>query len=1013
MSSDNNISQYKSAISIVKHFSSLIKDKIINSNTEKISQDASSFVSLHESAIGDFLQIGFNEMNFYKRECNISTAILPRTLFANLIQEDLSLVFGQPSKTNFFLAFYIKDILKYAVKDEKIESIKRLRINKDSSFVIYGQYSFVLDHSIDIEIMNPDSINPTFKATFDTSDKYTSSLSDVNNNLLNVKKLKINKADCIGFDVPARQYKREYYETIVNTVDVTDLKYEYSNNLMGFEVLYKTSTSESFIALTGYPEGTNPGNNGYNYELRKTGGVNSIIIKFGKNTSSFKPAIRSTIKVIIYTTMGAAGNMSFPSIDENPLSLSFSMSQDKNNDYEMAITRLTPKVGTRSNQSSGGKNQMTFEEIRNHIISRKNSSEIITDSSLKRKAAEYGFSSENTRHDVIGVFYKLSSYLKDSDGSFIASGCGNFVFYFDDLMLRNEMKARLIKPSHVFVYDGNNYNFRKTPDTYKEYVSKYKNNSELQVSFPYFIKIESTSSFKINVYDLACNDYYYTSVIDNLSIVLDNISINNIYIRRNPSAEKVKVDNGKMDGVYIISFNASVGENTINALKTLDDPDNYIKFRLAFVSKNNDSKKFWCDAIINRTEDGDLDIDDKKMSISLSATLFTTNNINSFEELCFSNYSLKSFPINTVSVEEYYMPMEMDMYIYIIFQSEAYFKYRTKDYDKYLTNEELKNNYYVGIIYELENVVFGKSLTNIFNFNGDVLIQDTDYDIYTEPVYKTYEKDEFATDETGRLLYEVKEYYDTDGQKMEISTPKIKHRKGDYVLDLEGNKIILHDIGDAKLDENGEVVKLTKNKYYCIINDVPFYNRIYNVNNKYFDIINSYESMISKIESMRSIVLKGITLSLSVKGCFGSSKNWYYFNKISREYENLDNMAISIKIGVKFNSELVTSDKEFNKTKIITLTEKYIKENATTEFSYDGLSTYLKKEIPSIVSLTLFNINNYDSNVTEYLVKKLEADSIDNEILCLKHDVDDVNSSYIENSENIIFKPAIDIVDIP
>lgn len=1011
-SENSSLIQYKSPVGIAKYMADALKNKVLNTD-EKLTEKPSTFVSILTSNLAELGAVSFYEANFFKRECNLNTAILYRTLFRNLLDSDLALVFGQPSKTTFFLAYQVQELLDYAIADDEVSTIKRLRINKDCVFTIFGQQTFVLDHSVDIEIVNPDSNNPTFKATFDTSDKFTSSLSDVNNTLLNVRRYRYNGIDYVGFDIPARQYKREYTEVIINSEETSDIKLEYTNHLMGFEVLYKVTGSETWRLLSGTPEGLVPGTYGYNYELSNVGGSKGIIIRFGKNTGDFNPALRSTLKIVVYTTTGSKGNMSFPNLVYEPNGLAFSYLQDKENDYEMALTKLRNLVGVRSTSSTGGKDQMSFEEIRNYIISRKNSSEIITDSSLRRKASEYGFSTENTRHDILGINYRLSQHLKDSNGDYISSGYGKFIFYFDDLILRSEVKARLIKPSHIFTLNKSNgvYYYTKTPDSYRDYVTKYKNNTETQVSFPYFLKIEATDVFRLKVYDLAANNTYFTEVENSLTAILDNISINNILIYRNPSAEKVIVDGGTADGIYIIRFTATASVNTINSLK--NDPDNaFIKFRLSFHTKDERSE-YWCDALIDTNEDGSLAINEENQTIQISATLTTSNNINDNDRLCITNYSLRSFPTSSISNSQYWIDLIMDMRIHIIFQSEAFSAYRNTSYDKYLTTEEIKNHFYVGTIYKVSDIVFGKNLTDVFGFVGEINLINSKYEIHTSKVYKTYEKDEYAYDSQNNLIMENKTFVGIDGSETTIQVPKLAHRKGDYILDLEGNKILKYDIGDAKHDENGNLITTQGHKYYCQIEDVLFFNRIYNVNNKYFDIISSYEEMITNIESLRNVVVKGVVLNLGVKTSSGESANYYYHDMKDDKYKNLDNIAISIKFGVKFPAEMSSDDVVANKEKMVSLTQDYMKNQVTTRFTVGDLFTYLKQEIPSIVGLVHYSINNYDALTTQIIEKQLTVDSVDDEILCFKLDVDVDNSTFEENKENIVFTPAITIIDVP
>lgn len=99
------------------------------------------------------------------------------------------------------------------------------------------------------------------------------------------------------------------------------------------------------------------------------------------------------------------------------------------------------------------------------------------------------------------------------------------------------------------------------------------------------------------------------------------------------------------------------------------------------------------------------------------------------------------------------------------------------------------------LAHEKLRVRFGWSLDNLWCRARSIISSD-DYLRYTEDVYLTYEHDVYGTD--------------SEGNRLKVKNGKVVynllHRKGDFVLDADGNKIIKHRIGDTVLDDNRQPV---------------------------------------------------------------------------------------------------------------------------------------------------------------------------------------------------------------
>lgn len=96
------------------------------------------------------------------------------------------------------------------------------------------------------------------------------------------------------------------------------------------------------------------------------------------------------------------------------------------------------------------------------------------------------------------------------------------------------------------------------------------------------------------------------------------------------------------------------------------------------------------------------------------------------------------------------------------------------------------------------NITFGMRLNYIWNklFNT---YDARKYRRYSEDVYLTYESDVVKRDPYGIKELNISQ----DKSTLEVI---VLHKKGDYVLDENGDKIILHKAGDVILDSNGEPI---------------------------------------------------------------------------------------------------------------------------------------------------------------------------------------------------------------
>lgn len=1003
-----NINEYKSSTNISRLFAEAIENKVLKSD-EEFSSKPESVIALLLSGIGELSEISFFEQRMYLNEVNASTAILYETLMAKLLDSELSNVFALPSSAMFLLAFPKKALIESAIVDAKTNT-KHIRLNKECKFAFLSSQTFTLDHSIDIYISDYNSAKPVFKANFDLSDKTNSGLSVISNSVLNVRPATYNGVEYIVLNVPARNMARTTYNNIINSSDIPDETYAYTNHLMGFEVLYKENSNSSWRKLNGYPEGRDA-LDGFNYDLTTDGAEKFVKIMFGRNSNAFKPTIRSELKIVIYTTDGKAGNIKIPNIDENLDNLQFYMQQDTTNEYEAAMTGIQVLCSVRSTESTGGRNQMSFEELRKYVINRGSSNKILSYADLKNKIEDYsGCSIEKTRHDF-NLDIKINTTLKEIDSSdIIASGYGNMYFDFNEIPERTEIKARILKPTDVYKLntDDNTYRYQKEKESYTKYAENYgKEDQAQQVSFPFFIKWTNTNTISAKVFDLSANDIYTLSTSFYDAISLDNVTITNFKVQRNPSTEfptQEEIDR-EIEGNYFINFYAVLGDslfeivkNEIDAADENNDPT--LVLRVLFTNKNT-KQTYFADAYIES-------YDEAAKRVEVVSVLKTNNNINDDGNICFTDYCIVPTPIPNIPIRYYYLEPTIDIGIAVLFKSKEIAKNRDVTYDKYLRDDELEAGYYVGIMYNSEDIVLGKELTDSFNFISEVKMKNLEYQRYEEDEYEKYLSNVYDYDEKGNIKIIDVETTLPDGTLFISKEMSILHQKGEIKVDKDGNKVIAHKKGDLIYDSNGRPIPKT---IYAdmtgIIRNFPWYDRIYNVNTKYFDIRSSYLNCLSILDELNTIIIDGINLSLCLKKTSGKSSLFYVKNLYTSELQALDNIAISLDFGVRFDDKLTETDQEFNVNNIIEKTKEYIYNEVTDEFNINNLFAYLKDAVPSITHLEHYSINNYPSNMVQTIFKKTSSTSVENEILGIRSAIDLTKSNISKNE--VYFKPAITV----
>lgn len=779
-----------SAQSAVTEFIDNLEDWVLTPD-EKINEAPSSFTSLLASTLGKISAYSNFNMLMAKREITPSTAVLAKSLLSQLKNEDLEGIYGTPAQIQLIVSYPLQEIINRSVQ---VSSGKyKLTLNKNTSFVFGNKPSFTLDYNIDIYTTkytkNGETKYSTY-AIYDTDDKEAGNIISVSNPYLNSRSdVYIDGKQMFSMYIDTKQFVRTIVDNDM-TGEPTDLSINYTDNLMGFVVLYKAQSSNTFVKVDTFLEG-NDYSKGLGYTLTNNGDNKNIRLRFSKLPDSFNPT-NGIIRVVVYTTSGSKGNFTLGQVDENTSQdMDVAFNQNIADESQYALLNIIPTCTLIGEEATGGKDALDLEGIRDLVI-QSGKGEVITPTSLANKANKAGFSVFKKRHDLSTLEYTLSSFLTDSKGYIVPSKFIDGYFAFSDIDVDSESNARMVTPSDSFSYDSSRDMYKYIPnnelEVYKNYYAEYKkDSSKEQYTFPYFIRIQNGDSLDVDIYDESVNEtrnLQFTYVSDN---IYDKASIVSMFITRNPiSMTEISSSDDDTEyekDFYKIAFDVHVGDVIYDHLKAIHDrtssEEAYLKFKVVLKNRSDGS------LYTSEVDISDATFDDDTTTINCFVYLKTSSAVLSDGKINICDNSIRSIPYTGTQYNFYYIDGAVDVGVVVLFKvtddSDI-----ISDHSEYLTSAEVKDDYYVGIIYNTEKVVLAKDISQEIDITSDLKLTQPVYEYAEQDIPDTYSENVYKTDSSNN--YEVTSSSETlpDGTVSSRSSYTKLHSAGDVKQELDG-----------------------------------------------------------------------------------------------------------------------------------------------------------------------------------------------------------------------------------
>ena len=869
---------HTSAMSLTKSWADKIKKYALNKNEELSDDPGSSFnIFLHLTAQGAAKMM--YEQAARINEITEDTAILPKSLLNKLNSEELSGIYGAPASTTVAFCIKEQDIIDNSVPiTEKFDALttRNLVINKELTVTFESHPSFVLPYNVIIYckpiresyIENGEikyRITYNIYGNYDLPDSNNDGMRSVfgiNSPNISSRKMRYENETYIAFFLKMYQMTRKEETFYVSNNMTADVSFQFDDSLIGFELFRKKVGTNNWILMgPGTPEGNDiTRENGYNYSYdykRSSQNLNLIFSKLGDKTSL---NVGDNLKCVIYSTLGTEGNIDFPYMINNLNNMVITYNQDMSIANQSKMVDIVCLAFARDSKSSGGKDQLDIETIRQNLITKKYSRQIlITNNEIINKCREYGLDAYKARGDIISIYYRAVDKLEYKN-MILSTGTNDFEFDIADMKpLLEGYNIYLIRPTDMFEYYQDTKKFKYRPlvnnkdpsknlDSYLQYVEKYNESSNinniLQACFPFFIQYRNTSNPLVTVYDMNVDTSEFLEFTSyDESVTLDKCDISFINIYRNPYKG---FENGSFDqesaDTYYVSFVVYTGENTLNKIyQQCHDPDGnnyvnskileeynkqYLKINVKMIGVASENT-YQIDPTSVMITNIDTMLDDKYIKYQLTFT--TSNYVNDNKQIFLKGVKNASSISN-----DYSSLIPVDTTVKFIIEGS-------------FTNSEINPYNKNSIVYQSDSVKLVDFIDSAFGLEFDIKTKTLEYykyesDIpyrYTSIVYKknpNYDssiKDQqnpnyyqylCKTDENGIPLFNIIEI---DGNTTSVPIFDIAHNIGDikyYYTNLETG--VEYDEDDLTDEQklNTDLFKASV-KYIHKAGDVKWYKK--------------------------------------------------------------------------------------------------------------------------------------------------------------------------------------------
>lgn len=692
-----------------------------------------------------------------------SMALTEDELYLHMSDKDYINRFGTPSRTTFTILMGKDELYQRAV-DTGVSNIRKIVIPRNTEFYIAGNV-FSMQYPIEIRIMSHGGLQVVYDV-----DK-VSPLQTLASNLVEWRIVNIDGVEYLWMDVPVHQFQiTTHYAQLSaatgysKTFSLTDQFYYcrvYASTSKGiWEEITTTHSDQVYDPLTP------------TVVLRVSGDKLKVTVPHVYLTTGL---LERELRIDIYTTKGPL-ELVLSNYELNSFSAKWKDLDNEDDGIYTAPLGLFSTMAVFSEGTvSGGSNALSFEELRERVITNAlgQSNLPITNVQLGTALDDLGYTLVKDVDNITNRIFLASRTLPAPNDGMTITGANSRI---------GTLQTTLENLTHYRSVSDNGNRVTLLPDTlYRmssgvlELVADYEKDALRNLDVDALSDAVSDDNFLYTPFHYVLDAT--EDVFEARAYYLDNPSVDSRqFVEENPSTGMAvaskNVTFSRYDGGYILRVQVRSGAT----FKELSDDQ--VVVQLAFRPTGEELHSYINGVLVGMS--------DKERVYEFH--LETDFDIDRDDDLVFTSFSMfNSEERNFAS------PLlgEFDLLYYVLDDRPR--TYEETNIDTLISKDLLpdRDAVFMGLTHERLNLRMGWSLDGLWS-NTRSVISSQQYKRYQADVPMLFEENVYERDAvTGN----VKITRNGDGSL----NYNLLHRKGDPVLDSEGNAVIKHYAGEVVL----------------------------------------------------------------------------------------------------------------------------------------------------------------------------------------------------------------------
>ena len=271
-----------------------------------ISMRTSGMFGYTVEQISNITEDVFNTGSVYFREMFPNRARIDESIYSHAANFQLNNIFSKPASCSFLIVLE-ESAIRENMEYDKDSGYYYFYIDKNTKVTV-KDIPFILDYDIRLKIAKKrtDTKEDYIYTASYILDEYRNSVSEITDPYIKVRRT----GGYLALEVILHQCEREItYETITNNskINYPVIDIPFTGNLCGFDVLYKGPSDLDFATqMNSLPVYSQPIDAPFCYYQLKDN--ETLRITFNSKDMYFMPEFNSEIEVVLYMTLGEAGN---------------------------------------------------------------------------------------------------------------------------------------------------------------------------------------------------------------------------------------------------------------------------------------------------------------------------------------------------------------------------------------------------------------------------------------------------------------------------------------------------------------------------------------------------------------------------------------------------------------------------------------------------------------------------------------------------------------------------------